>query len=1142
MKHTLMKPKILFVIAALLFCIGLLRAPALIPVSIDGCQNITSSGSYSLGSDLVGANITANNLLTTACILISEPNVEFDCYGRSITNDVAGNTTGILLDSRNSTSLTNVTIKNCVVSNYVWDVYIYNSSSSLVLNNTANLAVNIGFTAHNSSSVNFTNNTARNNPGDGFSLINSFYNIVDNNTAYNSSYGFVSKDDSAYNNFTNDNASNVSVGFYTYYSYNNTFTSNNAGNNTWGFIASTSSTGNNFTNCTAYGSYWHGFLAQGGASDNNFVNDISYGNSYEGFYIAGSSYNNLINNIAYNNNEDGFLVGNGSAYTVLTNNTAYDNRYSGFEIDNSNNNNLTGNLYNQSPYNSGLLRYGDGFYFQNSSNNNVVNNTAVNSYEAGFYLYDNSNSSSFINNTAINNSWEGFIIETSFNNSFTNNFAYANPQFGFEIYLSYGNNLTNNTVQESGVFDFYIDALSWGFFLNTTQGDPIFCNNIIENLTGSGGRPINYSNTSVNWNGITASEIVLCHADGSNLTNVTIRGSDSIQNNGLLMSSTSNTVVDGSNSSRNIVGFAALSSTNNNFTNNIANENLFAGFADIIGAGNRFADNLESGSIEGGFFVFFSNNSVYTNNTAHDNYMAGFAIVEGSNNTRLTNNTAYNNSQVGTMVDSADFTTITGDHYYSNDVDFAVNTTLELAPLNLSGVIFDNPLGNYEYYTNISLNDVVQPDESYAISWSTKPTDDPPFELSFYGKFINILAPPGTAIDNIIWHWSDAEAASRNEGTLRIYLYKGSGWQNPPGQSILNTVNNQLSISNLNEFGVFGLYEMEQFSPSSGGGGGCSSSLKTSVETTICPDNKVVILLKDTLSKPMGGGQLVTLTSQGQTFIEHTNSSGEVSFILSHSGSYTIGGVACDYSFNYEMCRTGCTSDDDCADSQYCASGECKPVGCPCGQISIHSCHPYACCADSDCTANYKCVNHECKASVAPECSSNSDCKDDQYCSNGKCIVVQLGACGYITNHAWHNYECCNDSECQKGSACINNSCVTYRIVTNPSGFVGAQHEAWVLPAGEYRLSITTPKGESKTVGTDATGHAIFVLETAGIYSVSLAKEQASVNVSVNAVIKQNQTSTPAGTPAAPPDLCLPGAIIGIILLLIIIYIIYRRR
>jgi hypothetical protein len=118
---------------------------------------------------------------------------------------------------------------------------------------------------------------------------------------------------------------------------------------------------------------------------------------------------------------------------------------------------------------------------------------------------------------------------------------------------------------------------------------------------------------------------------------------------------------------------------------------------------------------------------------------------------------------------------------------------------------------------------------------------------------------------------------------------------------------------------------------------------------------------------------------------------------------------------------------------------------------------------------------------------------------------------------------------------------VLYRIVTDASGFIGTQHEVWVLPEGIYQIGIITPKGQSKTMNTDAAGHATFALDDAGVYAVSLIKEEANANVTVNAVAKP--VTQPEQKPAASqPDWCLPAAIIGIILLLAIIYVVYRRR
>jgi len=1022
-----MRLKICFLIAVLLFYTSLVRAP--IPLGqIDGCANIDLSGQFTLGTDLVGANITPTHLSTTACIVISEPHVELDCLGRTITNDVSGNTTGILLDSRNSTPLTNITIKNCRVSNYTWDIYVYNSTESVVSNNTANLAVNIGFTVDNSSYINVTNNTAYDNLGDGFTVNDSSYSIIADNIVHNSSNGFISHINSFENSFINNSVADTSTAFYLYYTYNSTFTINTAGDSIWGF------------------------------------------------------------------------------------------------------------------------------YIENSSYNNFTANTASNNSDSGITLYWNSNFNSLDGNIALANDWNGFYISSSFNNTLTNNTAYGTHEYGFNLFLSYGNNLTNNTAQENEQFDLFIDPFFWNF-LNASSANDIYCNNIVENLTGSGGRPINYTNVSVNWNDITASEILLCNADNSNLTNVTIQGSDTIDNNGLLMSRTSNTVVDSSNSSGNFVGFVTLFSTDNNFTNNIADNNWGAGFADFFGTGNRFANNLQSRSTQGGFFILASNDSVYINNTVYGNFMAGFVIVDGSNNTQLTNNTVYNTSQVGTMVQSSDFTMIEGDHYYANDVDFAVNTDTMLAPLNLSGVIFDNPLGNYESYTNLSLNDVIQPNESYSITWSTRPSVGDPFlKLSFHDKFIEMMASPGAVIDNLIWHWTGEEAAGHDESTLEIMQYNNNEWRGAPGQSVINPGENSLSLSNLGSFGVLGPYEPGYtFTPQEGGGGGgCSSSLKTSVAATICPDNKVVIQVNNSDGTPLKAGEIVTIQRGTEMYTEHTDSNGQVTFTIPRSGSYSvhaISGYYCgDYTLEYTMCSaapSGCSSDVACADGQYCDSstGACKPVVCQCGQLYAHQCHPYTCCVDSDCNSNYTCIDHQCTAAVKPECSTNDDCKYNEYCSNGKCLQVQTGECGRISNHAWKDYECCNDSDCQPGIVCQDHTCTqVYTITTNPTGPIGESHQVKVTPEGTYTLSVVTPGGKAKTVETDQNGNAVFVLDNPGTYTVYLIKDEtAKASVAVNALNNTPPTQNPSVTQGPSLSDILIWLVIIIIILAITTYLLYRR-
>jgi len=178
-------------------------------------------------------------------------------------------------------------------------------------------------------------------------------------------------------------------------------------------------------------------------------------------------------------------------------------------------------------------------------------------------------------------------------------------------------------------------------------------------------------------------------------------------------------------------------------------------------------------------------------------------------------------------------------------------------------------------------------------------------------------------------------------------------------------------------------------------------------------------------------------------------------------------------------------------------------------------------------------VNHTCQALVKPECTINDDCKYNEYCSDGKCLQVQTGECGRISDHSWKDYECCNDSDCQPGVVCQDHTCTqVYTITTSPSGPIGESHQVRVTPAGVYNLSLVTPDGKIKSVETDQNGNAVFVLENSGTYVVYLVKDETTkASVEVNAV-----NVTPA-KPAAggQQDLLLYIVIIIVILLVVLV-------
>ena len=156
-------------------------------------------------------------------------------------------------------------------------------------------------------------------------------------------------------------------------------------------------------------------------------------------------------------------------------------------------------------------------------------------------------------------------------------------------------------------------------------------------------------------------------------------------------------------------------------------------------------------------------------------------------------------------------------------------------------------------------------------------------------------------------------------------------------------------------------------------------------------------------------------------------------------------------------------------------------------------------------------------------------------------MPVQVGACGRIQNHAWLPYECCNSTDCGFGYTCSDHTCVTYRILTEPTGDIGTQHELSVIPEGSYTLRVVMPNGESRTIETDGRGHATFLLDVSGVYSVSLMKdEKTAANVTVNAVNKTAPQQPEE--PQAEQNLCIPGVIIAIVLLAALAYLLYRRR
>src|SRR3989344_4017861 len=281
----------------------------------------------------------------------------------------------------------------------------------------------------------------------------------------------------------------------------------------------------------------------------------------------------------------------------------------------SSNNTLTGNTLNSNNFATHLLE---------SSNNTLTGNIASNNVSGGIFL-SNSSDNILIGNTASSSGSTGIGLNSSTGNTLTGNTADLNGFVGISIAFSSNNTLTGNIVQENGNnFDNYD--------VKVFASSDIDCNNSITNTTGSGGRPIKYFSSAVNLSSETLSELILCNADGSNISDITIDGSSTRQNNGLLLVRTDSSTITSVNSSNNFIGIQLDFSNGNTLTGNTVNSNNFGAFLGNSSGNNTLTNNTASNNTNTGIYIgspSSNSNQIYRNNLIDNSTQA---IVETPGN------------------------------------------------------------------------------------------------------------------------------------------------------------------------------------------------------------------------------------------------------------------------------------------------------------------------------------------------------------------------------------------------------------------------------------------------------------------------------------------------------------------------------
>ena len=259
------------------------------------------------------------------------------------------------------------------------------------------------------------------------------------------------------------------------------------------------------------------------------------------------------------------------------------------------------------------------------SYNTLTNNTVNSNKQYGISLHETVHNILTDNTVNNNNQRLGIRIEAdSYNNTLTNNTA-KNQSTGIYLSGAYGNTIANNTIKDNSN-DIGVSA--------TTD---VYCNNLIENNTGSGDRPVKYANYTISLDSQTFSQLILCNADYSNISNVIINGSATTPNNGLSMSRTDNASITNLNS----YSIYLTRSYNNTLTNNTAKITLFSSSNNIL-TGNTASNTTGTTYLYGISLQSSSNYNALTNNTVNNNRLNGIELETGSLHNILTGNTACN--------------------------------------------------------------------------------------------------------------------------------------------------------------------------------------------------------------------------------------------------------------------------------------------------------------------------------------------------------------------------------------------------------------------------------------------------------------------------------------------------------------------
>ena len=463
---------------------------------------------------------TMNQSISTDedCLIINNSDITLDCDNFNIDGDEDFGDYGINVSgvSGVGNELTNVTIKNCNVTNFERGIYVTYMDNSTIDNVTANsnrYGIMVSFLESN----NLTNTITNDNTETGFTISNSYFNNVTNVTSNsNVLYGiYLTGSDS--NTLTNITAnSNNQYGIYIVDGslYNKIENANLINNTQWDFYTDADST----TDCSQTLTNVIGTDDKPIYFSNETVNLQDWDNNASEIILCGAD-NSVLNNITMSHTDvenNGFLI-NAVDNSNFTNIFVNDSYY-GFYINTATDNkfiNITSN--NNSD---------DGFEWIDSSSNNLTNIISNSNSDVGFYA-DGFSSSILINITVNSNGQQGIFlrgitygassniltnITTNSNGDYGTSTVFANDNVFTNLNSSYnsdeglyldgdGNDVINSTFEfnlGTDVYGIWIDddsntlenstirSNTIGIRLDSSASNNIITNNTIENNSQQG--------------------------------------------------------------------------------------------------------------------------------------------------------------------------------------------------------------------------------------------------------------------------------------------------------------------------------------------------------------------------------------------------------------------------------------------------------------------------------------------------------------------------------------------------------------------------------------------------------------------------------------------------------------------------------